>query len=63
MTIFDMRAFINMAMLLSDNDIAHGLRQLMLNIVIDIINNKNNYYYDELSWLPENNYRRQFLKH
>ena len=38
--VFDLRAFLNMAMLLYESDKARALRQLMLDIVIDIINNK-----------------------
>ena len=38
--VFDFRAFLNMAMLLYESDKARALRQLMLDIVIDIINNK-----------------------
>ena len=38
--VFDFRAFLNMAMLLSESDKARALRQLMLDIVIDLINRK-----------------------
>ena len=40
MTVFDFRAFLNIAMLLSESDKARALRQLMLDIVIDLINRK-----------------------
>lgn len=67
--VFDFRAFLNMAMLLSESEKARALRQLMLDIVIDLINNKTgggtkyinqrdqNYL---VSSLQEENYRRQF---
>lgn len=35
--VFDFRAFLNMTMLLSESDKARALRQLMLDIVIDLI--------------------------
>ena len=38
--VFDFRAFLNMAMLLSESEKARALRQLMLDIVIDLINRK-----------------------
>ena len=38
--VFDFRAFLNLAMLLVDSDRARALRQLMLDIVIDLINRK-----------------------
>lgn len=38
--VFDFRAFLNMAMLLSESDKAKALRQLMLDIVNDLINRK-----------------------
>ena len=34
--VFDFRAFLNMAMLLSESEKARALRQLMLDIVIDL---------------------------
>lgn len=40
LAIFDSRAFLNMAMLLSESEKARALRQLMLDIVIDLINKK-----------------------
>ncbi len=68
--IFDFRAFLNMAMLLSESEKARALRQLMLDIVIDLINRKTggrtkyinqrdrNYLF---SSRQENNYRRYFI--
>lgn len=38
--VFDFRAFLNMAMLLSESEKARALRQLMLDVVIDLINRK-----------------------
>jgi hypothetical protein len=67
--VFDFRAFLNMAMLLSESEKARALRQLMLDIVIDLINrktgggtkyiNQRDKYY-VFSSLQEDNYRRQF---
>ena len=73
--VFDFRAFINIAMLLSESDKARALRQAILDIVIDLINQKtggstkyiNQRDKDFISAsLQEDNYRRQFtdaLKH
>ena len=67
--VFDFRSFLNMAMLLSESEHARALRQLMLDIVIDIINRKTGggtkYInqrdkYFVFSSLQEDNYRRQF---
>lgn len=67
--VFDFRAFLNMAMLLSESDKARALRQLMLDIVIDLINRRtgggtkyiNQRDKDYIgSALQEENYRRQF---
>lgn len=67
--VFDFRAFLNMAMLLSESDKARALRQLMLDIVIDLINRKTGggtKYINQrdkdfvFSSLQEDNYRRQF---
>lgn len=67
--VFDFRAFLNMAMLLSESDKARVLRQLMLDIVIDLINRKTGggtKYINQrdkdfvFSSLQEDNYRRQF---
>lgn len=67
--IFDFRAFLNLAMLLSESEKAKVLRQMMLDIVIDLINKKtggatkyiNQRDKDFISAsLQEDNYRRQF---
>ncbi len=67
--VFDFRAFLNVAMLLSESNKARSLRQLMLDIVIDIINRKTGggtKYINQkdkdfiFSSLQEDNYRRQF---
>ena len=66
--VFDLRAFLNMAMLLSESDRARALRQLMLDIVIDLINRKTGggtKYINQrdrnfvFSSLQEDSYRRQ----
>ena len=73
--VFNFRAFLNLAMLLSESEKARILRQMMLDIVIDLINKKtggatkyiNQRDKDYISAsLQEDNYRRQFtdaLKH
>lgn len=67
--IFDFRAFLNLGMLLVESEKARALRKAMLDIVIDIINQKtggstkyiNQRDKDFLSAsLQEDNYRRQF---
>ena len=67
--VFDFRAFLNLAMLISESDQARALRQLMLDIVIDLINRKTGggtKYINQrdkdfvYSSLQEDNYRRQF---
>lgn len=67
--IFDFRAFLDMAMLLSESENARALRQMMLDIVIDLINRKTGggtKYINQrdkdfmFASLQENNYRRQF---
>lgn len=67
--VFDFRAFINLAMLLSESEQARALRQLMLDIVIDLINRKTGggtKYINQrdkdfvFASLQEDNYRRQF---
>lgn len=67
--VFDFRAFLNLAMLLSESEKARALRQLMLDIVIDIINRKTGggtKYINQrdedfvFSAIQEDNYRRQF---
>ena len=69
MSVFDFRAFLNMAMLLAESDQARILRQVMLDIVIDLINRKTGggtKYINQrdkdyiFSSLQEDNYRRQF---
>ncbi len=68
-SIFDFRAFLNMAMLLSESEKARALRQLMLDVVIDLINRKTGggtKYINQrdkdfiFASLQEDNYRRQF---
>ena len=67
--VFDFRAFLNLAMLLSESERARALRQLMLDVVIDLINRKTGggtKYINQrdkdfvFSSLQEDNYRRQF---
>lgn len=69
MSVFDYRAFLNIGMLLSESEKARILRQMMLDIVIDLINKKtggatkyiNQRDKDFISAsLQEDNYRRQF---
>lgn len=70
LALFDFKAFLNLGMLLSESEKARVLRQAMLNIVIDIINQQtggstkyiNQRDKDFLSAsLQEDNYRRQFM--
>ena len=67
--VFDFKAFLNLAMLLAESEKARILRQMMLDIVIDLINQKtggstkyiNQRDKDFISAsLQEENYRRQF---
>lgn len=67
--IFDFKAFLNMAMLLAESENAKGLRQIMLDIVIDFVNQRtggstkyiNQRDQDFISaFLQEENYRREF---
>ena len=67
--VFDFKAFLNMAKLISESEKARALRQLMLDIVIDLINRKTGggtKYINQrdkdfvYSSLQEDNYRRQF---
>lgn len=67
--VFDFKAFLNMAMLLSESERAKALRQMMLDIVIDIINRKTGggtKYINQrdkdflFASLQEDNYRRNF---
>lgn len=70
LTVFDFRSFLNIGMLLSESERAKNLRQLMLDIVIDLINRKTGggtKYINQrdkdflFSSLQEDNYRRQFM--
>ena len=67
--IFDFRSFLNLSMLLSESDRARALRQMMLDIVIDLINRKTGggtKYINQrdkdfvFASIQEENYRRQF---
>ena len=67
--VFDFKSFLNLAMLLSESDRAKALRQMMLDIVIDLINRKTGggtKYINQrdkdflFSSLQEDNYRRNF---
>lgn len=67
--VFNFRSLLNLAMLLSESEKARILRQMMLDIVIDLINKKtggstkyiNQRDKDFISaYLQEENYRRQF---
>lgn len=67
--VFDFRSFLNLAMLLSESEPARALRQMMLDIVIDLINRKTGggtKYINQrdkdyvFASLQEDNYRRQF---
>ncbi len=67
--VFDVRAFLDLAMLLSESEKAKALRQMMLDIVIDLINRKTGggtKYINQrdkdyvFASLQEDNYRRQF---
>ena len=67
--VFDFKAFLNIAMLLSESENARILRQLMLDIVIDLINQKtggSTKYINKRdkdfigAYLQEENYRREF---
>ena len=69
--IFDFKAFLNMAMLLSVSENAKALRQIMLDIVIDFVNQRtggstkyiNQRDQDFISaFLQEENYRREFTE-
>jgi hypothetical protein len=67
--VFNFRAFLNVAMLLTESERARLLRQTILDIVIDVINKKTggstkyiNQRDEEFlnSWFQGENYRRQF---
>ena len=69
LSIFDFRAFLNMAMLLVESETAFELRRIILDIVIDTINQKagggtkyiNQRDQDFIgAFLQEENYRREF---
>lgn len=69
MSIFDFRSFLNMSMLLIESETAKSLRQVVLDIVIDFINQKsggatkyiNQRDSDFLgAFLQEENYRKEF---
>ncbi len=69
MAIFDFRSFLNMSMLLVESETAKSLRQVILDIVIDFINQKsggatkyiNQRDTDFLgAFLQEENYRKEF---
>ena len=69
LSIFDFRAFLNMAMLLVESETASELRRIILDIVIDTINQKagggtkyiNQRDQDFIgAFLQEENYRREF---
>ena len=69
LAIFDFKAFLNIGMLLSESENARILRQLILDIVIDLINQKtgggtkyiNKRDKDFIgSYLQEENYRKEF---
>ena len=69
LAVFDFRAFLNLAMLLVESERARLLRQTILDIVIDTINQRtgggtkyiNQRDEDFLSsWFEEENYRKQF---
>ncbi len=68
-SVFDFRAFLNMAMLLTESAKARALRQMILDVVIDLINRKTGggtKYINQrdkdfvFSSLQEDDYRRQF---
>ena len=69
LSVFDFRAFLNMAMILVESENARVLRQAMLDIVIDLINQKtggSTKYINQRdkdfigAYLQEDNYRREF---
>ena len=69
LSVFDFRAFLNMAMLLVESENARVLRQAMLDIVIDLINQKtggSTKYINQRdkdfigAYLQEENYRKEF---
>ena len=67
--VFDFRAFLNLAMLITESERAQLLRQMMLDIVIDTINQRTGggtKYINQrdegflIAWFQGENYRRQF---
>lgn len=69
LSIFDFRAFLNLAMLMVESDRARLLRQTILDIVIDTVNQRTGggtKYINQRdedfinSWFEEENYRKQF---
>jgi len=67
--IFDFRAFLNLAMLITESERAKVLRQMILDIVIDAINQRTGggtKYINQrdedflLTWFQEGNYRKEF---
>lgn len=69
LAIFTFRAFLNMAMLISESEKAKEIRSVILNIVMDVINKKaggNTKYINQRdedflnSWFSEENYRKEF---
>ena len=69
LAVFDFRAFLNIAMLMTESDNARVLRQLILDIVIDLVNQKTGggtKYINQRdkdfigTYLQEENYRREF---
>ena len=69
LAIFDFRAFLNVAMLLTESERARVLRQLILDIVIDLVNQRTGggtKYINQRdkdfigTYLQEENYRREF---
>jgi len=67
--IFDFRAFLNIGMLIGESERARLLRQMILDIVIDTINQRTGggtKYINQrdedflLSWFQEENYRKEF---
>jgi putative heme iron utilization protein len=67
--IFDFRAFLNLAMLITESERAKLLRQLILDVVIDSINKRTNggiKYINQrdedfiFSYFHEKNYRKEF---
>lgn len=67
--VFNFKAFLNLAMLISESERARALRQMMLDVVIDLINRKTGggtKYINQrdkdfvFAQIQEDNYRRQF---